>query len=261
MKNDIIKNRYYNYYEEKEGGQKMYKNYIFDLYGTLVDINTNETKKILWDKMQELYAFYGAEYTSKELKKEYNRICREEEAKIKKFDYPEMKIERVFKRLFEQKGVKMDTKSIVLVAQFFRITSTKYVRLYDETISVLEELKAKGKKIYLLSNAQNAFTAYEMKYLGIYDYFDGIKISSNESVRKPSLMFYDSLFEQYGLKKEESVMIGNDWISDMKSANDYGIDSIYIHTDISPRDTIIEEIRATYKILDGNIGNVKKYIR
>ena len=193
--------------------------------------------------------------------REILRICREEEAKIKKFDYPEMKIEKVFKRLFEQKGVKMDTKSIVLVAQFFRITSTKYVRLYDETISVLEELKAKGKKIYLLSNAQNAFTAYEMKYLGIYDYFDGIKISSNESVRKPSLMFYDSLFEQYGLKKEESVMIGNDWISDMKSANDYGIDSIYIHTDISPRDTIIEEIRATYKILDGNIGNVKKYIR
>lgn len=29
----------------------MYKNYIFDLYGTLLDIHTNESKKYLWEKM------------------------------------------------------------------------------------------------------------------------------------------------------------------------------------------------------------------
>lgn len=40
----------------------MYKNYVFDLYGTLVDINTNENNINLWKKMQEFYAFYGAVY-------------------------------------------------------------------------------------------------------------------------------------------------------------------------------------------------------
>lgn len=29
----------------------MYQNYIFDLYGTLVDIHTNENKHYLWEKM------------------------------------------------------------------------------------------------------------------------------------------------------------------------------------------------------------------
>ena len=29
----------------------MYQNYIFDLYGTLVDIHTNEKKAYLWKKM------------------------------------------------------------------------------------------------------------------------------------------------------------------------------------------------------------------
>ena len=34
----------------------MYQNYIFDLYGTLVDIHTNEKKAYLWKKMS---LFFG----------------------------------------------------------------------------------------------------------------------------------------------------------------------------------------------------------
>ena len=108
----------------------MYKNYVFDLYGTLVDINTNERKMSLWTKMTELYSFYGAKYTPKEMKKEFERICLEEENKIKKFDYPEMKIEKTFKKLFENKGIKLDMKTYILMGQFFRIYSTKYIKLY-----------------------------------------------------------------------------------------------------------------------------------
>ena len=33
----------------------MYKNYVFDFYGTLVDIRTDEEKKEIWDKLSLLY--------------------------------------------------------------------------------------------------------------------------------------------------------------------------------------------------------------
>ncbi len=36
----------------------MYRNCIFDLYGTLVDIHTDEVKPELWEK---LALFYGCE--------------------------------------------------------------------------------------------------------------------------------------------------------------------------------------------------------
>ena len=49
----------------------MYKNYVFDLYGTLVDIRTNENKAYLWDKMAEIMGFYGAVYERQELKQKY----------------------------------------------------------------------------------------------------------------------------------------------------------------------------------------------
>ena len=40
----------------------MYQNYIFDLYGTLVDIHTNEKKAYLWKKMSLFFGMKGAAY-------------------------------------------------------------------------------------------------------------------------------------------------------------------------------------------------------
>lgn len=239
----------------------MYKNYIFDLYGTLVDINTNENSMTLWKKMQELYAFYGAMYMPGELKKEFFRICSEEEKKLSKFDYPEIKVENVFKKLYSNKGVKMDKNTCRLTGQFFRIYSTKYIKLYDGTKEVLECLKQKGKNIYLLSNAQQIFTEYEMKALGIYDYFDGIAFSSDVSCRKPSMSFFAALFDTYKLKKKDSVMIGNDWISDIQGAKNFGIDTVYIHSNISPQETVMENIQANLIIKDGNVKKIMKIIK
>ena len=49
----------------------MYKNCIFDLYGTLVDIHTNEKKEELWEKLAMLYRYYGADYETEELRTMY----------------------------------------------------------------------------------------------------------------------------------------------------------------------------------------------
>ena len=41
-------------------GMPMYKNYFFDLYGTLVDIRTDEQKPSLWRDLAEFYSLCGA---------------------------------------------------------------------------------------------------------------------------------------------------------------------------------------------------------
>ena len=94
----------------------------------------------------------------------------------------------------------------------------------------------------------------------MYEEFDGICLSSDEGCRKPSSKFFDVVFDRYDLKKEESVMIGNDWTTDIEGANVYGIDSVYLHTEISPRDTILEKVNATYVYPDGKLSNLKKLV-
>lgn len=240
----------------------MYKNYVFDLYGTLIDIHTNESNANLWKKMQEFYAFQGAEYSWKELREGYECLCREQEEKIKKkiSDYPEIQVEYVFQKLFSNKGVKVNLETARLTAQFFRITSTKYIKLYDGVIDFLKELKSKGKKVYLLSNAQKCFTEKEFLMMGLGEYFDGTVYSSEEQCKKPGKRFFDIVLERYNLDKKETIMIGNDWISDIEGANKAGIDSLYIHTNISPADTVLDNVNAKFIIEDGDFCKVSPLI-
>ena len=141
----------------------------------------------------------------------------------------------------------------------FRCFSTKYIKLYDGVIDLLDTLKAKGKKIYLLSNAQRVFTENELNMFDLTKYFDGICLSSDEECLKPDVNYFKILFDRYGLKKEESIMIGNDHISDIGGAADFGIDSLYINQSISP-DVNDDEIRSTYKVMDGDVYKIKKLI-
>ena len=240
----------------------MYQNYIFDLYGTLVDINTDESKPYLWKKTAELYAYYGAYYTPKEFRAGYLRLCGEHTQRLREKNgaqYPEIQLEYVFDDLFREKGVEVPMEIIRVIGQTFRVISTKFLCLYDGVIDLLDSIHAAGKKVYLLSNAQEMFTKHEMIALGIYDKFDGIVFSSDEGLCKPEEKFFRTVVERYGLDITQSIMIGNDANTDILGANIIGMDSLYIHSDISPRltDPACADIPATYRVMDGDFTGIK----
>lgn len=223
----------------------MYKNYVFDLYGTLVDIHTDEDKTDVWEKLCLFYGYYGARYSPEELQSCYKRMA---DCKGSKSDsheaYPEIRIEDVFRELFVAKGIYPDEKLVIHAAQFFRVLTTEYIRLYEGVVKTMEELKKKGKNIYLLSNAQRIFTERELYMLDIKKYFDGILISSDYGVKKPDIRFFKILMEKYQLDPKECMMIGNDERSDIEGAVKAGMDSYYIHSNISPECS--GRVNATY---------------
>lgn len=242
----------------------MYQNYIFDLYGTLVDIHTNENKSYLWEKMAEFYGFQGVSYTGKELKAAYLSFCEQENRALRekllqersRVSCPEIRIEKVFKDLYERKGMEPAEETVIFTAQMFRILSAKYIRLYDGALEVLQTLKAKGKKVFLLSNAQYVFTMPELHYLGIADCFDGIVISSCESCRKPDITLFEILISRYDLKIIESIMIGNDKVSDIQGAYQAGLDGLYIASNLSPKEDAEMSCPAKYEIADGDLRKI-----
>ena len=151
----------------------MYDTCIFDLYGTLADIRTDEEKAELWERLSLFYAYYGAKYAPDELKRSYRRLTEELTAGHRALRrdsheaFPEIRIEEVFQALFAEKGITADEPLVRHAGQFFRILSTEFVRLYEGTEEMLAAVKKSGRKIYLLSNAQRIFTEYEMNALGI----------------------------------------------------------------------------------------------
>ena len=230
----------------------MHDTCIFDLYGTLVDIRTDEKKKELWDRLALFYAFYGADYTPCELHHAYDCLTAEMSAgkggirKDAHEAYPEIRIEEVFFALFKKKGVNADEVLARHAGQFFRILSIDHLRLYDGTEEMLSALKSSGKKIYLLSNAQKIFTEYEMNALGITPYFDGIFISSEHECKKPDVRFFEKLIHTYGIDRDRAVMVGNDGVCDIEGAKKAGLATLYVKTEISPK----EELPKADHVLD-----------
>lgn len=249
-----------------------YENYIFDLYGTLVDIHTEEDKAEVWEKLALFYGYYDAIYEPEELEQEFRkRVVSHEKEMKQKFAgegtraadaheaSPEIKIEDVFLELFEKNGVAADETLAVHAGQFFRVLSTEYIKIYDGVEVLLSELKKAGKKIYLLSNAQRIFTEYEMHVLGIAKYFDDIFISSDWGVKKPDERFFEKLLQKHQLSPEKSIMIGNDMECDIKGAKKVGLSTFYIHSNISPE--LKAKPEADYVLMQMNMEEVLKQLR
>ncbi len=263
-----------------------YRNYIFDLYGTLIHIRTDEWSKTFWKKLAAYYACFGADYEPEKLHEAYDLEIRKEEKRIIQgfkskgisCTYPEVDLTRIFASLLlhapqrhpSEAGDRLPSELkdtpyadplqipslkawSMGTAHFFRITSRKRFGLYPGTLKTMKSLKDKGCGIYLLSNAQRSFTMSEMEVLNLPGLFDGIYISSDKQMKKPQPEFMQCLIHEYALDPEKSVMVGNDLGSDMGIARACGMDSVYLNTDHLTEKEIQQRLKEVKKQGTGKI--------
>lgn len=216
----------------------MYTDLIFDLYGTLVDIHTEETRDV-WEKTALYFGYYGAHYTADGLMAAFEQNLSARKAKAGQCYecFPDIPFHEVMADLFRAKNICENADVLgIQAAQLFRISSTEHIRLYPHVMESLQLLRQKGYRLWLLSNAQEMFTRYELNHLGLADAFDGIYISSCFGFRKPDLHFFRALLEEHRLDPRKCLMIGNDRETDIAGARAAGIDTFYMHTDLTPSD-------------------------
>ena len=230
-----------------------YTDLVFDLYGTLVDIHTEEDDRV-WEKTAFYFGFYGAHYTGPELKAAFQSAMRAREAKAgQSYEcFPDLPFEETMADLFRAKGVVENADTLgINAAQLFRISSLDYIRLYPHALEALAKLRKAGYRLWLLSNAQAIFTAYELRLLGLGEQLDGIYLSSNYKCRKPDLRFYQALIEDRNLDVSKTMMIGNDRQTDIAGAKAAGMATLYMHTDLTPRDQAEADKTKAIGITDG----------
>lgn len=215
-----------------------YTDLIFDLYGTLVDIHTEEND-LVWEKTALYFGFYGAHYTTEGLRSAFQAELKAREAKAgQSYEcFPDIPFEQIMASLFRSAGVADRAQELgINAAQLFRISSIEYVKLYPGALEALALLREKGCRLWLLSNAQRIFTEYELRHLGLGAQLDAIYISSDYRCRKPDARFYKALMEEQGLELSNCLMIGNDRFTDIGGARGIGMATLYMHTNLTPPD-------------------------
>ncbi|WP_340113582.1 HAD family hydrolase [Maribellus mangrovi] len=98
--------------------------------------------------------------------------------------------------------------------------------LHHEAAAVLEHLKKKGIKQFVLSAMQEDMLERTLKHQGIYNYFDAIA-GLDHHYATSKIERGEQLIHHAGISKENAVMIG-DTIHDFEVAQKLGIECILI---------------------------------
>lgn len=197
-------------------------NFVFDLYGTLVDVWTDESREELWEGVASLLG--DGEEKGASVRREYLSLC----TALKQGEYHEINLLSVFEQMLAARSV--DTSVAPSLASEFRRLSMVRLCAFDGAADMLRQLKSKGAGVYLVSNAQSCFTIDELHTTGLYDLFDGIMISSDVGVKKPSPEIFALAFDRFGISAQNSIYVGNDMRDDVLGASRVGMRTVYIHT-------------------------------
>lgn len=100
-----------------------------------------------------------------------------------------------------------------------------------ETQALVEELRAAGRRIYLLSNANVRFWDY-LHGREFFRRFDGIVISAREKLVKPDVRLYRLAMEQFGLKPEECLFV-DDMPANVAGAEAAGMAALWFNGDVT----------------------------
>ena len=98
-----------------------------------------------------------------------------------------------------------------------------------ETREFIKELKAEGKRTFVLSNMSPEFYAH-LKQFEVFNYFDGEVVSGYEHINKPDSRIYQILLERYNLNPAETLF-ADDKPVNTAAAAEFGIHTVTFGND------------------------------
>lgn len=218
-----------------------FDNYIFDLYGTLIDIRTDEYASETWEKWCAVLDANGIKHPPiEQFREEFfaaDRALRKKQLEEGPFEYPEIDITEVYEDLFRRYGNGTVNKDIIdRVSYDFRVASREYIRLFPDVENFIKKLHDCGKKAYILSNAQATYTLPEIKMFKLHELVDDFIMSSDYGCMKPDRKFFDFLLDRYDMDRSKTVMIGDSESSDIKGAKDSKLNFIHLVNENNPKE-------------------------
>lgn len=143
-----------------------YQVVFFDLYGTLIDIRTDERSETAWQALYEKLRGFGVEYESVEALRgrfarlEAGEMLRQANRSTVQDDWREFDILPVYRSLLIDQADEVERilplpQAAAQAAWAFRQGSTGMIRLYQGALDMIGRLREAGVGVVLLSNAQS----------------------------------------------------------------------------------------------------------
>lgn len=105
----------------------------------------------------------------------------------------------------------------------------KQTGLIEGTLELLDYLKVKGYKLYIITNGFIEVQHKKLQNSGLVTYFEKVFISEELKCPKPGRAIFEHAIKSANAKKANSLMVGDDWSGDVTGAINFGIDVVYFN--------------------------------
>jgi putative hydrolase of the HAD superfamily len=202
---------------------------IFDLYGTLIDIRTDEDDSQTYAILAKFLAYLGVSITPVELAWEYqSRVRFHLEQRGERF--PEVDVAVVFRDILtafrrphpDGSRADLDASEAIAAAVLFRTLTRRQFSTIPDVHQVLERL-ASRYRLGLVSDAQWVFTDPELEIADLARFFPVRVLSSRVGVRKPSPRPFIEAMRALEVAPEASIYVGDNPARDLVGARNAGM--------------------------------------
>jgi putative hydrolase of the HAD superfamily len=236
---------------------------IFDINGTLIDIETDERMEQAYRAIGHFLTYQGLTLHRWEVLDLYFQVMKEQFAQSKEI-YPEFDVVEVWREILERHASD-GTRSLppekfqqipLFLAELQRGISRKRLTLFPQVLEVLSQLRERYP-LAVVSDAQSAYALPELRAVGLHEYFEPVIISGDYGYRKPDARLFQTALDRLQVLPGQAVFIGNDGYRDIFGARQLGIKTIlFRHTQDVARpneaepDYIIREFAELTRALD-----------
>lgn len=202
---------------------KQYDYLLFDLDDTIFDFQAAQKKAL-----DRIIQGYVPQIDEAVFRTVYNKINRHlwseyENGKIMKSYIMLNRFTLTFKEL----AVIADGETAALDYQ--KYLSEGY-DLLPGALESLKQLKKEGYPMYVVSNGEFHTQMSRLAGADITQYFEAIYISEQTGSQKPNTKFFDYVFTHSPeIEKTKTLIIGDSISSDIKGAQNYGLDSCWFN--------------------------------
>lgn len=206
---------------------KKYKHLFFDLDETLWDYKANAVDTLI-ELFEKFELGTNGDLTADDFVAEFFRTNRELWRKFDKrlIDKDKIRQDR-FPLIFERLGVD-GHEDVDALQKSFIYESPKKGKLIDHADEILEAL-SNHYSMHIITNGFEEIQATKLKYSGLEIYFQEVVTSERANAQKPDPGIFLFAMEAANAKASESVMIGDNLITDIQGARGVGMEQVFFN--------------------------------